>query len=304
IATIYLNRNSKPEVIDAYLRMAAVYETKGETKKQARCYENILEESPVNFKALKKLTELYAKLDDKDRLIVTLSRLAKLFIERGEKENALNLYSKLLQLDPSNSEAQKHLGKSIRAVSVLPDDDSDGYVDLNIISDSEIPVIEVGEIKGDPIDPGATIKTAGELLGVDLPGRRGADPNNAQVFYDLGIAYLEMGLYEEAVQYLQFSSRNPDFRLRSCNMLGLCFLDRDMAEVAIKEFERALGTPNISEEEAIGLFYNLSLAYERAGQFSKALDELRKVYAVNIGYLDVKERLENLRQRVTDDPTR
>ncbi len=74
-----------------------------------------------------------------------------------------------------------------------------------------------------------------------------------------------------------------------------------MPQIAMKEFERALSTPNITEEEAVGLYYNLSLSYERAGEYRKALDELTKVYAVNIGYLDVKERLERIRKLVADD---
>jgi tetratricopeptide (TPR) repeat protein len=301
LAEIYTNRNSKSEAVDAYLRMAVVYEKDNKLDDLARCYEEILKLSPQNLATLKMTAEIYMKLGEKEQLITALTRLAKLFYEKGQKENALNLYSKILQLDPQNPEALECLGKSIKVISVLPDDDSGEYTELNMESSLDIPVIDVGEIKGEPMDPDVAIKTVGDLLGVELPTRKDAKPENAQIYYDLGIAYLEMGLYDEAVQYLQFSSRDSDFRMRSCNMLGLCFLDRDMAGVAIKEFERALNTPNITEEESVGLYYNLSLAYERAGENRKALDELTRVYAVNIGYLDVKERLERLRKLVDDE---
>ncbi len=301
LAEIYTNRNSKSEAVDAYLRMAAVYEKESKLDDLVRCYEEILELSPQNFAALKMSAEVYMKLGEKERLIIALTRLAKLFYEKGEKEKALNLYNKVLQLDPQNPDALERLGESIRVISVLPDDVSGEYIELNLDPSVEIPAIDVGEIKGEPMDPDVAIKTAGDLLGVELPTRKDAKPENAQIYYDLGIAYLEMGLYDEAVQYLQFSSRDADFRMRSCNMLGLCFLDRDMPQVSIKEFERALNTPGITEEEAVGLYYNLSLAYERAGEHCKALDELTKVYAVNIGYLDVKERLERLRKLVAED---
>lgn len=301
LAEIYTDRNSKSEAVDAYLRMAAVYEKENKLDDLARCYEEILELSPQNLAALKMTAEIYMKRGEKEPLVAALTRLAKLFHEKGQKEKALNLYSKILQLDPQNPDALERLGKSIKVISVLPDDDSGEYTELNMESSLDIPVIDVGDIKGEPMDPDVAIKTVGDLLGVELPTRKDAKPENAQIYYDLGIAYLEMGLYDEAVQYLQFSSRDSDFRMRSCNMLGLCFLDRDMAGVAVKEFERALNTPNITEEEAVGLYYNLSLAYERAGENRKALDELTKVYAVNISYLDVKERFERLKKQVAED---
>jgi len=171
IADIYIKRNSKSEAIDAYLKIAAIYENEGNLENLARCYGAILELSPRNFAALKTLAEVYVKLGDKERLVMTLTRLAKSFYEKGEKENALNLYNKILQLDPKNVYAQERLGESIKVISILPDDSSGEYTEISLESSVEIPAIDVGEIKGEPMDPDIDIKTARDLIGVDLPIR-------------------------------------------------------------------------------------------------------------------------------------
>jgi tetratricopeptide (TPR) repeat protein len=106
-----------------------------------------------------------------------------------------------------------------------------------------------------------------------------------------------MGITEEAIHYFQLSSYDPGLRVRACNMLGLCFLEKGMADMAVKEFERGLATPGLAESDAVGLYYNLGVAYERLGEHRRALDEYRKVYAIDVNYLDVREKIRRLRAR-------
>jgi tetratricopeptide (TPR) repeat protein len=70
-----------------------------------------------------------------------------------------------------------------------------------------------------------------------------------------------------------------------------------MPDMAVKEFERGLLTPDVTEDEAVGLYYNLGVACERFGDYRRALDEYRKVYAIDVDYLDVREKIRRLRAR-------
>jgi tetratricopeptide (TPR) repeat protein len=117
--------------------------------------------------------------------------------------------------------------------------------------------------------------------------------------YDLGLAYLEMDLFDEAIKELQISSRDPRLRVKSCNMLGLCFMERGEVELAIKEYERGLSVLS-PEEEQIGLRYNLARAYETLGNYQEAVNQLREIYVVDVNYLDVKQRLREIVEKQKD----
>ena len=92
--------------------------------------------------------------------------------------------------------------------------------------------------------------------------------------YNLGIAYKEMGLVDEAIGEFQLAARDEARFLDCASMLGLCFLEKGMPEVAITWFERGLEAPGRNEEEYLGLRLELARALEAAGDRDQALDAL------------------------------
>ncbi len=297
LGRLYAKRNSLEEAVDAYLRACRVNEETGNLIAAAKDYEAVAALQGDNAAALKKLIEIYGRLGFKNEMVARMVDLARLSEERGEKERALSIYSKIIDLDPGNEEAQSRLGKSIQVISVLPTGNS--------LTKDEIPAPDEAapEPEAEPA-PGETafpperaIKTVDDLLGFRPDAGESEIVESPQVCYDLGLAYLEMGITEEAIHYLQLASHEAGLRIRACNMLGLCFLEKDMPDMAVKEFERGLLTPEVSEDEAVGLYYNLGVASERLGDYRRALDEYRKVYAIDVDYLDVREKIRRLRAR-------
>ncbi|MBU1355077.1 MAG: tetratricopeptide repeat protein [Candidatus Edwardsbacteria bacterium] len=116
-----------------------------------------------------------------------------------------------------------------------------------------------------------------------------------QGHYDLGIAYKEMGLAEEAIAEFQVASKGEKERLKSFEMLGICFLDRGEPKFAIKQLERGLSTPGYSDEDYIGLRYNLAQAYELTGEIPSAIKTLEDIYTTDVNFRDVGQRLQSLR---------
>ena len=112
--------------------------------------------------------------------------------------------------------------------------------------------------------------------------------------YNLGIAYKEMGLLDEAIAEFQLASKDEGRLLECCSMLGLCFLEKGMPEIAIKWFEKGLSAPGRSEEEQHGLRYDLATAYEAAGEPDRALQLYKDIYRVNARFRDVKDRVQGL----------
>lgn len=121
-----------------------------------------------------------------------------------------------------------------------------------------------------------------------------------QGHYDLGIAYKEMGLVEEAIAEFQIASKGEKERLKSFEMLGICFLDRGEPKFAVKQLERGLSTPGYSDEDYIGLRYSLAQAYELTGEIPSAIKTLEDIYTTDVNFRDVGQRLQTLRASLVD----
>jgi pilus assembly protein FimV len=124
-----------------------------------------------------------------------------------------------------------------------------------------------------------------------------------ETHYNLGIAYREMGLLEEAIsefqKVMQAHDRGRDFRyaMQCCTLLALAFIDKGQPEIASFWYERALKTPGLDQDAVLALVYDLGVAQELAGQSDAALKSYQQVYAMNIDYRDISERIGSLRHR-------
>lgn len=77
-------------------------------------------------------------------------------------------------------------------------------------------------------------------------------------------------------------------------MLGLCFLDKGLPELAVKWYRRGLETPDLSEEETLGLLYDMGNVYVAMGDEEAAYKTFVEIYGVNTNYRDVVAKLEEL----------
>jgi tetratricopeptide (TPR) repeat protein len=113
--------------------------------------------------------------------------------------------------------------------------------------------------------------------------------------YNLGIAYKEMGLVDEAIAEFQLAAKDPNRLLECSSMLGICFMDKGMPKLAIKWFDKGLKTPGRREEEYQGLRYDLATAHEAAGDLDTALGLFTELYGQDANFRDVAAKLRELR---------
>jgi pilus assembly protein FimV len=152
----------------------------------------------------------------------------------------------------------------------------------------------------------------GEDAGVDLAEMFGELKHDLEVgastteedpetHYNLGIAFREMGLLDEAIGELQKTcqavERGAPFPqvMQTYTWLAQCFLDKGLPEAAIRWYQKALSAPGIDEETRTALHYELAAAYETAGDKTSALKHFMEVYGRNIDYRDVAERIKPLK---------
>ncbi len=124
------------------------------------------------------------------------------------------------------------------------------------------------------------------------------DSEDFDTHYNLGIAYKEMGLVDEAIGEFQFAARDPSRALECCGILGVCFRDKGMHELALKWYKRGLDMPDLEEHQSIGLRYDMAEAYREKGDFREALKMYTEVYGVDSTYRDVSARIKEMRGQV------
>jgi tetratricopeptide (TPR) repeat protein len=120
------------------------------------------------------------------------------------------------------------------------------------------------------------------------------DSEDYDTHYNLGIAYKEMGLIDEAIGEFQLASKDPKRAVECASMLGLCFLEKGMPQLAIKWYRKGLEIPEITEEEHVGLLYDLGSAYQEVGDTEQAQKAFMEVYGMNSNYRDIVTRIKAL----------
>lgn len=122
-----------------------------------------------------------------------------------------------------------------------------------------------------------------------------------ETHYNLGVAFREMGLLDEAISELQKVCQAVDHGhafphvIQTYTWLAQCFLDKGVPEAAIRWYEQALKIPNLDQESRVALHYELASSYETAHNKPAALNHFMMVYGSNIDYRDVSERIRALK---------
>ena len=112
--------------------------------------------------------------------------------------------------------------------------------------------------------------------------------------YNLGIAYKEMGLVDEAIAEFQLAAKDESRLLECASMLGICFIEKGMPKLAVKWFEKGLSAPGRSDEEYQALRYDLASAHEQAGDVDRALALFTDLWGQDASFRDVADRVRQL----------
>jgi tetratricopeptide (TPR) repeat protein len=129
------------------------------------------------------------------------------------------------------------------------------------------------------------------------------EDEDLETHYNLGIAYREMGLLDEAISEFQRVAnaiqKGKPFRyaMNCATLLALSFSDKNEPKIAALWYQRALDTPGLDQDTVLALRYDLGVSLSTAGESASALDSFRQVYAMNIDYRDVADRIAELQKR-------
>jgi tetratricopeptide (TPR) repeat protein len=140
-------------------------------------------------------------------------------------------------------------------------------------------------------------KHSGEHVEVTRRGviERGVSAEDFETHYDLGIAYKEMGLIDDAIAEFRIVMKDPAREVQCQLMIGLCLIEKQQFTEAINQFKKGLYVEGITDPEALSLYYELGQAYEKIGDPREALYYYDKVQKRDPKFRDLPRRLRALR---------
>ncbi len=223
-----------------------------------------------------KRVELSYRQGDRQRLAGAYLELADALLRSGEAEKAVAVYQRVLEHDPGNVRAKTGIetlappaapARPSRPAPEAAAAPSGGFVDFGaMLLEDDHPKdtrmrIEDEEPSGDEQKDFQTMLAAFKK-GVEA----NVEEEDFQSHYDLGVAYKEMGLLDEAIAEFQKALRGAEGRLKASEALGLCFYEKGQFTVAETILRRALDLPAHGDAERVGLLYWLGRRPGRAGQ--------------------------------------
>jgi len=301
--------------------IAQKYLKKGHHKKAIKEYRDILAKDSKNIRVRLKLGDLYLREGEKDNAIDAYMKVAQQYEDDDLNFRATAIYKKILYLDPklvdvyhklANLYLRENLVGSARLqyhniLKIQPHDP----VALEALAKIEQKRVQV-QLKpqeGPIIEPPPLVEEfPGEHAPVMDEARQDefppiapaeivdeADDKDPEDHYHLGIAYMQMELIDHAIAEFEAATADSGKKFDCLVMLGMCFMEKEEYDKAIRYFNDASRVKELNKEEVIRLQYRLGLAYENNGMLREAYETYHHIINLDSEFMDVRNRIERLR---------
>jgi tetratricopeptide (TPR) repeat protein len=168
----------------------------------------------------------------------------------------------------------------------------DEFVDL--ATELEAELIEEGGL-GDDLLPSVREQSLEDIVeGFRKGMAETLSEEDYDTHYNLGIAYREMGLIDEAIGEFQMAAKDARYLVECCSLLAACFVDKEFFDLAVQWYVRGLESPALDEPAKLGLLYELGTLLAVTGEPDAARARFREIYGINSNYRDVVAKLEEL----------
>ncbi len=253
-----------PSLDHVYLKIADIYRQRG-----------FLADAFAQYRIL---AEYYERLDMKDKVSEIMNLMAGMDLqETGLKSGD---YNNVIPL-PKEKEGAPRLTE-------LP---SEGFFDLGA------ELLAAGPL---PTKAFKEVSTLDKVYGVkeifkELKENSGPSEADPYFNYNMGVAYWELGLCDEAIEQFEIAVKLSQKPFEALSMLGFCFKEKGMWEDSLRSFKEALGIEGIPQEKILHIKYILGLLYQERGRIEEALKLLQEIVAVDEGFWKAQDELVRLK---------
>ncbi|MEZ5302546.1 MAG: tetratricopeptide repeat protein [Verrucomicrobiales bacterium] len=229
------------------------------------------------------LAEWGAKYAEDPNDLNVVKRIASLYETKEDWENALGYFEWAHQLSSgdvaleakANAMRQKNRDAQIKAMK--------NYIAENPDAD------DIEEKKAE-LEAFLSEHNARQIA--EAKERVERNPTDPQLRFELGMYLYNGGEFKDAIPHLQRAKGNPNLRQRVMLLLGKCFVQRNMDDMAASQFQEAIGELQIMDDTKKELLYELGLVFDKMGEKDRSLECLKEIYNIDYGYRDVAERVE------------
>jgi tetratricopeptide (TPR) repeat protein len=312
LGEVLIETGERERGIEELDHATAGFENRGELGRAQDLTGEILRLDPNSVRHRQKLVEYAFKSGDKARLVDAYLELADTLLRGDLPDKARAVYQRVAEHDRRNERAKAALAMlapvtRAKELRVAPKDakmrvrdepgDVGDFVDLGamILEDDGAVTRNTRMTVADEEPTGDEEKDFRDML---ARFKQGIDENieetDFQSHYDLGVAFKEMGLLDEAIAEFQKALGAPEGKLRTTEALGACFIERRAYVVAESILRRGLDLPASGDQERLGVLYWLARALEELGKKVEARELYGRVFAVDIRFADVGARVKAL----------
>jgi tetratricopeptide (TPR) repeat protein len=246
--------------------------------------------SPERIAYHQKRVELAVRLSDQVRLRGAYLDLADALLAAGDEARAHAVYARVLELDPWDQRARAALGAAAPPPppQAAPQEE---YVDLAEWLRDDEPSSTRMRMRAPQVSGDEQADFESLLRHFKEGVSRSLGEEDYESHYDLGVAYKEMGLLDDAIAEFQKALRSRRHRLPAYEALGQCFVEQSRHSVAATVLTRALHEPGLGDEHRVGVLYLLAYSCEALQRWDEARSYYSRVFATDIHFRDVAARL-------------
>lgn len=317
-----------PNDMDLMLRMGKTYMQSGIYNRARDCFQRVSQANPADlnvqkllkdamakdtmtaggweanagkrggFQALIRDKELAAKLDRNAKAVVTGDDAEAAIAEAREKiarePKNINYYRALARIFLQNKRFDEALEVFDGARKVNP---ADPELDRNW-ADTKVRAYEAQidalKAQGKEDEAFALEEEKEQFRFDDLSRRVEAYPNDLGLRYELGVMYYQYEYYDEAISQFQLAQKSPKHRLEALYYLACCFKSKGQPDMAVMQLEAANSQLQVMDDLKKHVIYTLGQIAEEAGDNEKAFNYYKDVYAADIGFEDIGERMQRV----------
>jgi len=234
------------------------------------------------------LAELLGKYEESEanqQNVDLVRRIAGLFEQKGDLQSALEWYNYTSQLmnhtDPAVARKASEIELKILDQSIV---DFQAWLD-------EYGAAEGAEDVRKQLDE--LLKRRGDSLLSDARKRVERNPTDSMLRFELGEQLLAAGDPTEAIPHLQQARKNPSVRLKAMNLLGDCYVAKNMLDFAVRTYSDACKEMMVMDDLKKEITYKLGLLHEKMGDKKAYIERMKEIYDTDYGYKDVAQRVES-----------
>jgi len=213
---------------------------------------------------------------------------AEFYLQQGLFDDAAEVCRKILDFDPDNRLAQAKLTEIFAQGTLVTNTGEMARSELT--AESEAPVLLDHEAAEDAFD----WDDAGEQAVAEIEDD--IDPEDAESHFNLGIAYKEMGLLDDAVNEFSTAMRHHLRRFDALILKGVCLAEKGEVEIAEQVLSEGLSLPGLNKSERVSLNFELGLLKEANGQLDVALEYFQQAAQVDHFFRDVGLKIKQLKK--------